>query len=240
MSNIQGQPATSVPSARVSGNPNFLVERLGEGPVSQWLPRYTALAWSGYAYSVSLTAAAAITAYTGGAAGQPQIAVSNPAGSGKNLWPVIVNYGNTVAASAAGTVSWNLFFGPTVAITAATNATPLNLLTQLAAVLFPQQPSLLQHNATPLNLLTQLAAGSVAKAWTNTALTASTALTNAIPVGSYYWATAAGAILSTPPVPMELPGYLPIPPGSMMALGGSSALTSATWTGFLAWIELPV
>jgi hypothetical protein len=215
MSNIQGQPATAVPSARVSGNPNVLVERLGELPVSEWLPRYAALTWSGYAYSVSLATAAAITAYSGGAAGTPQIAVYNPTGSGKNLFLITANFGNAVAASAAGTVMWNIYFGPTVAPTAATNATAFNMLTQSGA-------------------------GSVTKAWTNTALTASTALTNAFPIGSYYWATAAGAALVTPTLPLEIPGYLLIPPGSMFALGGNAALTSATWTGFVAWAELPV
>ena len=32
MASIQGQPVTAVPSARVSGFPNILVERLGELP----------------------------------------------------------------------------------------------------------------------------------------------------------------------------------------------------------------
>jgi hypothetical protein len=215
MSNFQLQPVTSVPAARVSGNPNALAERLGETPVSQWLPRYAALTWSGDVYSISVAAPAAITAYAGGAAGTPQIAISNPAGSGHNLVPLVANFGNTVAASAAGSVSWSLFFGVTAAITAATNANAFNMVT---------------HQTT----------GSVSKAWTNTALTASTALTNAIPLGTYYWATAAGATLVTQPAIPEFLGTLFIPPGSMMALGGTSALTSATWTGFLAWAELPI
>lgn len=217
MSNIQLQPvnAGGVPNSRVGSNPNALCERLGEGPISQWLPRYGAITWSGYVYSVSVATAAAITAYVGGAAGQPQIAVSNPAGSGKNLFVLAANFASAVAASAAGTVAWNLYFGPTATISAATNATPLNMLTHQGA-------------------------GSVAKAWTNTALTASTALTNALPLGSYYWATAAGAALVAPGLPVDIPGYLLIPPGSMVALGGSSALASATWTGIVFWAELPI
>jgi hypothetical protein len=31
-----------------------------------------------------------------------------------------------------------------------------------------------------------------------------------------------------------------IPPGSMVALGGSSALTSATWIGNMIWAEIPI
>src|SRR5437016_7861202 len=112
MSNFQLQPVGGVPNARVSGNPNALAERLGEMPFSEWLPRYSALTWSGYTYSLSVSTAAAITAYIGGAAGQPQIAVWNPAGSGKNLFPIAANFGNVVAASAAGTVAWGLWYGP--------------------------------------------------------------------------------------------------------------------------------
>lgn len=210
----QLQISTGVPASRVAGIPNALCERLGEGPVSEWLPRYAAMTWSGYTYSLTVSAAAAITAYIGAAAGQPQIAVWNPAGSGKNLWPIAANFGNVVAASAAGTVAWALWYGQTVAITQATLTTPTNQLTL---------------NAT----------GSVAKGFTNVALTASTALTNLVPLGSYYWATAAGAVLVTPSLPIELPGYVCIPPGAMMALGGSAALATATWTGSIVWLELP-
>lgn len=215
MSNFQLQPVTAVPNAKVTGNPNALAERLGEAPVSEWLPRYSAMSWSGYTYSLSVSAAAAITAYIGAAGGTPQIAVWNPAGSGKNLWPIAGNFGNVVAASAAGTAAWALWYGQTAAITQATLTTPTNQLT--------------------LN-----ASGSVAKGYTNIALTASTALANLVPLGSYYWATAAGAALVTPAAPIEIPGYVCIPPGSMMALGGSAALTSATWTGALIWLELPI
>jgi hypothetical protein len=87
--------------------------------------------------------------------------------------------------------------------------------------------------------LTLLPSGSVAKAFVNAALTGSTALTNAIPLGTYYWATAAGATNVTPFV-QEIPGFILIPPGSMAALGGSAALTSATWLGNMIWAELPI
>jgi hypothetical protein len=212
---IQGQLSNSVPNARGTGSPNTLQLPLTEMGVSEVLPRYTALTWSGQVFSASVATAAAITAYSGAAAGTPQIAVYNPAGSGKNLVILSANYANVVAASAAGTATFGLYFGQTTAISAASNATPTNMVT--------------------LNT-----SGSVAKAYTNTALTGSTALSNVVPMGAYYWATAAGGVQLTAAAPSEIPGWLMIPPGSVVALGGNAALTSATWIGNLVWAELPV
>lgn len=212
---IQGQIANTVPAARQTGSPNLAQLPLGEIAVSEVLPRYAALAWSGQVFSVSVAAAAAITAYVGAAGGTPQIAVFNPSGSGKNLVILAANYGSIVAASAAGTVTWGLYWGPTAAITQATLSPPVNALTGLAT-------------------------GSVAKGFSAVALTTSTALTNVMPIGSYYWATAAGAALVTQASPVEIPGYIIVPPGSMAAIGGSSALTSATWISNLTWAEIPV
>jgi hypothetical protein len=213
---IQAEVLNAVPNARGSGTQNAMQLQLGELAVSELLPRYAALTWSGQVFSVSVATAAAITAYSGGAAGTPQIAVWNPVGSGKNLWVLSANYANVVAASAAGTVTWGLYYGPTAAITAAASA------------------------AYPVSQLTMLPSGSAAKAFVNAALTGSTALTNIVPLGSYYWATAAGAALVTQASPPEIPGWLCIPPGSMVALGGSAALTSATWQGNMIWGEAPV
>ena len=213
---IQGQAQNAVPTARQSGNPNALQLQLGELGVSEILPRYAALTWSGQVFSVSVATAAAITAYSGGAAGTPQIAVWNPAGSGKNLLVLSANWNSVVAASAAGTVTWGLYYGPTAAITATASST------------------------YPVSQLTLAPSGSVAKAFVNTALTSSTALTNVFPLGAYYWATAAGATVVSDDIPVELPGYLIIPPGAMVAMGGSSALTSATWQGNMLWAELPI
>jgi hypothetical protein len=140
--------------------------------------------------------------------------VYNPPNSGKNLVPIQAGYNNVVAASAAGTVSWALWYGPTVAITQTTLTYPVNNYT--------------------LNRV-----GSVAQCFTNVALTSSTALTNAYPIGYYYWATAAGAFQSGPTF-VDINGSFILPPGTMMALGGSAALTSATWIGSLTWEEVPI
>lgn len=205
-----------VPNNRVSGGQTALQLPLGELAASEIMPRYGAMNWSGQVFSASLSTAAAITAYIGAAGGTPALGIWNPAGSGKNLVPLFANYGNVVAASGAGTVAWALYFGPTAAITGTASTT------------------------YPIGQLSMTKGASVASAFVNAALTSSTALTNVIPLGSYYWATAAGAALVTPPVPVDLSGQVMIPPGSMMALGGSSALTSATWQAFLSWGELPI
>ena len=166
----------------------------------------------GNVFTLSLVTAAAITAYVGAAAGTPMLGVFNPTGSGKNLVLLQANFADVVAASAAGTATFGIYYGATAAITQATVTNPTSALTQLAS-------------------------GSVATGFRNVALTGSTAATNVLPIGSYYWATAAGAI-QTPNAAVEPKGTILIPPGSYMALGGSAALTSATWIGSLTWEEV--
>lgn len=205
-----------VPTSRQTGSPTSLQLPLGEMAVSEILPRYAALNWSGQIFSASLFTAAAITAFVGAGGGTPAIGVWNPVNSGKNLMPLFANYGNAVAASAAGTVEWALYFGLTAAITGTASST------------------------FPASNLTLAKGSSVASAFINTALTSSTAATGLILLGSYYWATAAGAALVTPPAPYEFAGQLIIPPGAYMALGGSAALTSATWQANLSWAEIPI
>jgi hypothetical protein len=212
---IQGQVGPAAVQSLSSGtNPTIRQGQLGDVIVSELHGRYYEQSYRGSVYSLSVSTAAAITAYVGAAAGTPQIAVFNPVGSGKNLAILQASYNNVVAASGAGTVAWGLWFGPTVAPTAATNAVATNMAT-------------LQK------------AGSSALCWTNTALTSSTALLNQYPVGFYYWATAAGALAPAMMI-AEPAGSIIVPPGCMFALGGTAALTSATWTGNVTWEEVPI
>jgi hypothetical protein len=125
-----------------------------------------------------------------------------------------VSIGSVVAASAAGTVAFGLYFGTTATITQASTVTPWNMATQLQS-------------------------GSVMTGFRNVALTSSTAASNAVALASYYWATAAG-VGNVSPAVTDLEGAIIIPPGSYLALGGSAALTSATWIGSLQWEEVPV
>lgn len=210
LQNVVGPISSASANAIVNGRSG----QLGDAIVSELHGRYYETTYRGNGFLLSVSAAAAITAYTGGAAGTPMLALFNPAGSGRNAVILKASVGNVVAASAAGTAAFGLYFGTTAAITQATTTTPWSMLTQLQS-------------------------GSVMTGFRNVALTSSSAANNVIPVASYYWATAAGAALVTGG-PIDLEGSLIIPPGSYVALGGSSALTSATWIGSLQWEEVPV
>jgi hypothetical protein len=208
--NVVGPIASSSVNAVV----NNRAGQLGDAIVSSLHPLYYETTYRGNSFLLSVSTAAAVTAFAGGAAGTPMIAVFNPAGSGRNAVITKVSVGSVVAASAAGTVSFGLFFGTTAAITQATVTVPWAMGTQLQS-------------------------GSVMTGFRNVALTSGSAASNVIPVASYYWATAAGGALVTGG-PVDLDGSVIIPPGCYAALGGSAALTSATWIGSLQWVEVPV
>lgn len=203
-----------IASASANAVVNNRAGQLGDAIVSQLHPRYYETTYRGNSFLLSVSTAAAVTAFSGGAAGTPMLAVFNPVGSGRNAVITKASVGNVVAASAAGTVSFGLWFGTTAAITQATVVVPWSMSTQLQS-------------------------GSVVTGFRNVALTTGSAASNVIPVASYYWATAAGAALVTGG-PIDLEGSLIISPGSYVALGGSSALTSATWIGSLQWEEVPI
>lgn len=210
LQNIVGQPSAGASNALLNGRAG----QLGDSIVSELHGRYYETNYRGNLFSLSVSTAASVTAYTGGAGGTPMIGLFNPTGSGKNLVILKASFANVVAASAAGTVTFGLYFGTTATITQATTTTPWSMSTQLQA-------------------------GSVATGFRNVALTSGSAASNVIALGSYYWATAAGAaVVSGGPVDLE--GSVIIPPGSYVALGGSAALTSATWIGSLQWEEVPV
>lgn len=184
----------------------------GETRVADRHARYQEAVMRGSVFSLGVSTAAAITAYVGAAAGTPQVAIWNPVGSGVNAVIWLANFGNVVAASGAGSVNWGLWYGVTAAITQATTAAPVSQLSS--------------------------AGGSKLTGFTAHALTASTALTNLVSLGSYYWATAAGAFQA--PGLTFIDGAVVVPPGSMAALGGSAALTSATWVSSLVWEEVSI
>ena len=207
---IVGPPASA-------GNNAILPVRsgqLGDAIVSELHGRYYETTYRGNSFLLSVSTAAAVTAFTGAAGGTPMLALFNPLGSGRNAVLNKIAVANVVAASAAGTAMFALYFGNTAAITQATTVTPWAMNTQLQS-------------------------GSVMTGFRNVALTSSTAATNLIPIASYYWATAAGVGLVSNGV-VELEGSVIIPPGAYAALGGSAALTSATWVGSMSWEEVPV
>jgi hypothetical protein len=173
--------------------------------------RYQEALFRGNVYALNVNGAAA-TAFTGATGGTPLAAIYNPAGSGKNFVILGIMIGNRAAASAAGVVTFNLWGGPTVL--------PTGTLTQ------------------PLNMLTLAATGSSAKGWVNAATTGSTAIGQLFPVASYYWATAASALLAG--TFFDVAGMAICIPGNMIALGATAALTAATWDATLIWEEIGI
>lgn len=210
LQNVVGQPPAAGNNSIVSGRSG----QLGDAIVSELHGRYYETTYRGNSFLLSVSTAAAVTAYSGGAAGTPMLTVFNPSGSGKNAVITKASVANVVAASAAGTVTFGLYFGTTATITQATTTAPWAMNTQLQS-------------------------GSVMTGFRNVALTSGSAASNVIPLASYYFATAAGAALVNNGV-VDLEGSVIIPPGAYVALGGSAALTSATWIGSLQWEEVPV
>lgn len=206
----------------LSGNQGQTGKQTGQGLAASFgeyseqlatelMPRYYQNTYRGQKYFVNLTAGAA-TAFTGGAGGTPLLSIYNPVGSGKNLVLVSVNIANRVAASAVGTVTFNIWGGPSAANTGTL--------------------------VKPTNLLSLQTAGSVVAASSNAATTSTTAIPQILPVGTYYWATAAGAILA--PISFDVAGMIIVAPGNLLALGATAALTSATFDATLIWDEVSV
>jgi hypothetical protein len=206
----------------LSGNQGQTGKQTGQGLAASFgeyseqlatelMPRYYQNTYRGQKYFVNLTAGAA-TAFTGGAGGTPLLSIYNPVGSGKNLVLVSVNIANRVAASAVGTVTFNIWGGPSAANTGTL--------------------------VKPTNLLSLQTAGSVVAASSNAATTSTTAIPQILPVGTYYWATAAGAILA--PISFDVAGMIIVAPGNLLALGATAALTSATFDATLVWDEVSV
>lgn len=178
---------------------------------SELMARYYETTYRGQKYFVNVSAGAA-TAFTGGAGGTPLLSIYNPTGSGKNLVLISATVASRVAASAAGTVTFNLWGG----LSAANTGT----LTK------------------PTSLLTLQSAGSIASASVNAATTSTTAIAQIMPIGTYYWATAAGATLA--PISFDIAGMIIVAPGNLLALGATAALTSATFDATLIWDEVSV
>ena len=193
-----------------TGTPSpFTADLSGAQRVTDAHGRYAEAVRRGNVYQLSVAGGAA-SAFTGGAGGTPLIGLMNPLASGKQLEILGVAIATRVAASAAGTVTFNLWGG--------VSANPTGTQTN------------------PTNLLTLTAAGSVARGFSNTALTGSTAIGLVLPVAHYYWATAASAFAA--PAFYEIGGLVNVQPGNLIALGGSAALTSATFDVALVWEEV--
>ena len=210
MAQISGQVGIQTAADGVGTQP-FRQARTTELVVTDAHGKYYETVARGNAYSQVVTGAAA-TAFTGGAAGTPLISIYNPVGSGKNLVVLFVGVASRVASTLAGTVGFNLWAG----VSAANTGTA----------------------TTPRNMLTLAQTGSVAISSSNAATTGTTAINLVMPLGSYYWATAAGAIIA--PAFFDVAGAVVCAPGNLVALGGTAALTTATYDVSMVWEEIAI
>ena len=99
MSTVQGQVVASVPTVRASGNPNLLQMQLGELGVTELLPRYTALAWSGKVFTAYSTARA--TTVVGTAMVGLQLYNGSPITGSGSVNLVLLNVGGTITVTSA-------------------------------------------------------------------------------------------------------------------------------------------
>ncbi len=180
--------------------------------ITELLPRYAYMALAGVLFSVVANAQATPAAgYPLGAAGTPMVAIYNPPNSGKNLLVI----SGSVSVRAAGTVAAGTFGwsgGPTTVITAAAS--------------------------TYLNMLSLTNTGSVAKPYSATALTGSSALTAIRPLMS------AGAGVTQSQFANvcvdEVAGAMVVIPGNVIAISAAVTGTADTTDSALVWAELPV
>jgi hypothetical protein len=191
----------------------FPQDQQGALLVTEYNPRYYQQAYLGQTFMLASTAMAG-TGFAGAAGGTPLLGVWNPAGTGKNLIILQASVAVVATATGAGTTQFRLYGGPTAAITQATVTVPLNMLSLTAS-------------------------GSVAKGFVNAALTSSTAGNFLWSLGNYYWATAAGAVI-TPPLYQDFSGSIIVPPGAYLALGAVTILTSMTNDASILWAEQPI
>ncbi len=196
---------------QAAGQP-FVQDQQNALIVSELNSRYYLNAYSGNTFFLSVPAAGG-AAYVGAAGGQPLLAIYNPIGSGKNLVLKTATVAVVVAGSAAGQTQFRLYGGPSV------------------------QPT--STIVSPTSALSLQKTGSVAQGSSNVAMTSSSALSYITTIGTYYWATAAGAFLMSP-VMWDAAGQIIIIPGNQLALGAVSIPTSMTNDATLIWDELPV
>lgn len=155
-------------------------------------------------------AAAGGTAYVGAAGGTPLLAVHNPAGSGKILSLLMIALGLRAQGSVAGQTALAAWAGASVLPTG--TVTPAR------------------------SALTYVAGGATGVGFSNTALTGSTALTLALPVATYYWATAASAFLAA--TLFDVQGIVAAIAGNQIAIGLTTIPTSLTVDVAMFWEEI--
>jgi hypothetical protein len=185
--------------------------------ITQAHGRYGEIVRRGNVYSFA-TALAGVTAAAGmvsplAAGATPLLAVYNPSGSGKNLELLFAYAFNVSGTPAAGPMAYSL--GPTALVTAV--------------------------GAQPTSNLSGIAQGSVARGFSNSALTGSSALLTVRPAFFSQVGTP-GAIAAAQPAIYqdELSGSIIVQPGSLVAICPAGAGTTYVLGCALTWEEVPV
>lgn len=211
---FQGQVEQAVTALRSSGTPNIQQLQLGELAVSEVLPRYGALAWSGLVFSVGQTAAAALTAVGTTTTG---LTLWNPLGSGKNLMLIDVTLGITPLTLATVGIQVMLGGGLQTATPAFGSAlTPINNLLGAGASLAKAGTGSTTIAPTP-NPMRCVAS------WESTVLT-----------------TNGGATATAVAIKDEIAGLIVVPPGQVITLYGIGTVADASVNACFTWAELPV
>jgi hypothetical protein len=189
----------------------------GDTLVSEYQARYYEQVYRNNTFFTSVAAAAG-TAYTGGAGGTPLVAIYNPTNSGVNLVVKTTMVSVVATASAAGLTQFRLYGGQTVLPTGTF--------------------------VTPFSALTLTATGSKAKAVNNVAMTSASALNYITTVGTYQFSvqlTSGGpTYMLCPPIAWDAAGQLIVQPGNTIALGAVTIPTSMTNDAAIFWDEVPV
>jgi hypothetical protein len=185
--------------------------RSGEQVVTELHGRYFEQVFRGNVYTATVSAGGA-TAYTGGAGGTPLVAIHNPTGSGVVLVALFAAVSQRAAATAAGSMGFALFAGTSALPTGTTTA--------------------------PRSALSWASGGSKALSFLNTALTGSTALNLALPLGTLAVGAAAAALGAVGL--FDIAGAVIAIPGNEIAFGSTVASpTGATLDAALFWEEIP-
>ena len=186
----------------------------GEVFMSELNPIYYSLIKQGRVYSLSGTGLNP-SAFGGVAAGTPLLGVWNPAGSGVDLVPIMLNVAIRTTGTAVVATDFN-FWTANQGTTAITG-------TQTAAK----------------NMYTQATTGSAMYGMVNVANTAAVAST--LSKASFSIGLTAGtAVTNVQLLQDELKGLLLTSPGSYLAWGSAASLTAASIDFSFIWAEIPV
>lgn len=210
------QTQAGLPSAKQAQGscPTIPGGTLGELLNSRLAPDYYTLLKAGLIFNLATLGVTAPSAFVGGAAGTPLLALWNPANSGKDLVLLEAALGIRTTGTSAATESCSHFAGAqgSVAITGTLTA--------------------------PRGQLSQALSGSVASGLVNTANTgavASNLIRPSFSLGNV--TTTAGVNVAL--LRDEIKGEIIIPPGGYYAFGFAAALAVASIDAALMWAELP-